>query len=187
MGALLVGYAVSLIVQGDGHMWPVFNDWAVAGFELVGSVLCLLRAVVRRGGRAVALSLGLGLLMWAVGDLVLTIESRGGIEPPTPSLADLFWLAFFPFTYVAVLLFVRGEIRRLATPNWLDGGVAGLGASAACAAFAFHSVLRVAGGSPVAVVTNLAYPVADLLLLGLVVGSSVFLAGADRQIGRAHV
>jgi diguanylate cyclase (GGDEF)-like protein len=133
--------------------------------------------LVYRPGRAVALSLGLGNLLWAIGDLVETFESRGGVEAPTPSFADVFWLGFFPVTYVAVVIFVRGEIRKLGSPNWLDGGVAGLGAAAACAAFAFHSVLGVAGGGSTAVVTNLVYPVADLLLLGLVVGSSVFMSG----------
>jgi diguanylate cyclase (GGDEF)-like protein len=177
MAVLLVAYLASLIFQGDGHQWPMFNDWVVAGFEGFGSLLCLLRAFMYRPGRAVALALGIGNLLWSIGDLVETFESRGGVEPPVPSLSDAFWLTFFPVTYIAVLLYVRGEIRKLSTPNWLDGVVAGVGAAAACAAFAFHSVLRVAGGGTAAVLTNLAYPVADLLLLGLVVGGSVFMTG----------
>jgi len=47
--------------------------------------------------------------MWAIGDVVLTFQSRGGVEPPTPSLADVFYLGFFPLTYVAVVLFMRGR------------------------------------------------------------------------------
>jgi diguanylate cyclase (GGDEF)-like protein len=176
MGVLLAGYLSSLIVQGD-HPWAMFNDWAAAGFEVVGGVLCVVRGFGRRPGRAVALTLGFGLLMWAIGDFVLTAASQGGAEPATPSLADVFYLGFFPLTYVAVLIFMRGEIRKLATPNWLDGAVAGVGAAAVCAAFAFHSVLHLAGGSSAAVVTNLAYPIADLLLLGLVVGGSTFMSG----------
>src|SRR5208283_3124166 len=66
-------------------------------------------------------------------------------------------------------------------PNWLDSAVAALGASAVCAAFAFHSLLHTAGGSPLAVATDLAYPVGDLLLLALVVGASTMLAG--RNVG----
>ena len=123
MGVLLAGYLSSLIVQGD-HPWAIFNDWAAAGYEVAGSVLCLVRGFARRPGRAVALTLGFGLLMWAIGDLVLTAASQGGAEPATPSLADVFYLGFFPLTYVAVLIFMRGEIRKLATPNWLDGAVA---------------------------------------------------------------
>src|SRR5208283_310516 len=73
-----------------------------------------------------------------------------------------------------------GEIRRLSTPNWLDAAVAGLGAAAVCAAFAFHSVMRLAGGNALAVATNLAYPVGDMLLLILVAGSAVMLAGRSK-------
>jgi diguanylate cyclase (GGDEF)-like protein len=177
MGVLLAGYLASLIVRGEDQTWPLFSDWAAAGFEALGSLLCLARGVSRRSGRAVPLTLGLGLLMWSLGDFVLTFESLGGVTPPTPSLADVFYLGFFPLTYVAVVLFMRGEIRKVATPSWLDGAVAGVGAAAACAAFAFHRVLDLAGGSAAAAVTNLAYPIADLLLLGLVVGGSTLMAG----------
>jgi diguanylate cyclase (GGDEF)-like protein len=177
MGVLLAGYLVSLIVRGEDQTWPLFSDWSAAGFEGFGAILCLVRGLTRRSGRAVALTLGFGLLMWSVGDFVLTFESLGGVTPPTPSLADLFYLGFFPPTYVAVVLFMRGEIRKVATPSWLDGAVAGAGAAAACAAFAFHRVLDLAGGSAAAAVTNLAYPIADLLLLALVVGGSTLMAG----------
>jgi diguanylate cyclase (GGDEF)-like protein len=180
MAAFVTCFLVSLIVQGPDHAWPVFNDWVIAGFEVAGSILCLARGFNRRPGRAVALTLGLGLLMWALGDVVTTIESRGGSTPPTPSLADVFFLGFFPFTYVAVVLFLRGESRRLSTPSWLDGAVGGLGAAALCAAFAFPSVLHLAGGGPREVVTNLAYPIADLLLLGLIVGGTTVVSGARK-------
>ncbi|MDQ6849840.1 MAG: EAL domain-containing protein [Actinomycetota bacterium] len=177
MGVFLLGYLASMIVSGEDQSWPLFSSWTVAGFEILGSLLCVARGLTRRSGRAVAVTLGLGLLMWAVGDLVLAIESRGGAQPATPSLVDVFYLGFFPLTYVAFVLFMRGEVRRLATPSWLDGAVAGLGAAAICAAFAFHSVLHVAGGGAIGAATNLAYPVADLLLLSLVVGGSTLMSG----------
>jgi diguanylate cyclase (GGDEF)-like protein len=177
MSVFVLAYLASLIVRGDDQSWPLFGSWTVAGFEILGSFLCIAKGLTRRPGRAVALTLGLGLLMWAVGDLVLTVESQGGVQPPTPSLADVFYLGFFPLTYVAVVLFMRGEVRRLATPSWLDGAVAGMGAAAVCAAFAFHSVVHVAGGGSAATATNLAYPVADLLLLGLVAGGTTLMSG----------
>jgi len=74
------------------------------------------------------------------------------------------------------MLLQRG-LGRLARPNWLDGVVAGLGAAALCAAFAFHSIEHVAGTGALGTATNLAYPVGDLLLLLLVIGGSVLLSG----------
>ena len=176
MGAYLIGYLITLLVAPD-HVGPLYSDWMVAGFEFVGSMLCIVRGIARRDGRILALTLGAGLLMWAVGDVVTAIGTHHGIEPPTPSLADVFFLAFFPFTYVAVVIYLRGELRRLATPSWLDGAVAGVGAAALCAAFFFPVVIDLTHSSTAEAVTNLAYPIADLLLLFLIVGGSTVMTG----------
>jgi diguanylate cyclase (GGDEF)-like protein len=149
----------------------------VDGFELLASVLCLSRALVRRPGRIAALVLGLALLSWSLGDVVLRVESLGGATPPTPSLADIFYLGFYPWAYIGIVLFMRGDTRRLTTPSWLDGIIAGLGAAAVVAAFAFHGLLQLTGQSKLEVLTNLAYPVGDTLLLFLVVGGTVVLSG----------
>ncbi|MGH9019271.1 MAG: putative bifunctional diguanylate cyclase/phosphodiesterase, partial [Acidimicrobiales bacterium] len=97
--------------------------------------------------------------------------------PPTPSTADAFYLLFYPLAYIGIVLFIRGEVRKLTTPNWLDGIVAGLGSAAVCAAFAFHTIVRTAGGDALATATRLAYPIGDALLLGLAVGSTAVLSG----------
>ena len=177
LGFLIVGYLASLILRSGDQYWTWLDGWVVCGIELVASTLCIVRAIVGRPGRAAALFLGLSLLSWTIGDVVLTVESIGGATPPTPSLADVFYLGFYPLAYVAIVLFMRGQMRKLTTPNWLDGAIAGLGAAAACAAFAFHDVLHSTGGSPMATVTNLALPIGDALLLGLVVGGFAVLSG----------
>ena len=115
------------------------------------------------------------LLAWAAGDLLLAVGSLGGATPPTPSLADAFFLAFYPLAYVALVLLLRTEVREFIPATWLDGAVAGLGAAALCAAFAFTAILRSLGGDPLAVATNLAYPIGDVLLLGLAVGGTAIL------------
>jgi len=127
--------------------------------------------------RAVPILLGIGLLCWAAGDLVLTIQSLGGATPPSPSLADGFYIAFYPVTYVALMLLVRGDVRRFSLAGSLDGAVAGFGAAAVCATFAFNSVLHHAGGGAASVVLKLAYPVGEVLLLGLVVGGAAIVPG----------
>jgi diguanylate cyclase len=177
MGALLLAYLVSLVVRDPTRSSQLVDGWGVVAFEVVASALCLARWVTRRSGHAVALALGLALLMWSMGDVALTVESQGGATPPTPSWADLFYLAFYPLAYVALVLFMRGEVRKLATPSWLDGAVAGVGAAAACSAFAFSRVVHLTGGDTTAAAVNLAYPIADLLLLSLVVGGSTVMSG----------
>jgi diguanylate cyclase (GGDEF)-like protein len=179
MGVLLAAYFAREL-SGANHYSSLVDGWMVAGFELVASGLCLGRGLVRRPGRAVALVLGVALLCWSAGDVAITIEALGGATPSAPSPADAFYLAFFPLAYVAVVLLMRGGTRRLSTPSWLDGAVAGLGAAAICAAFAFPSLRRLAGGGSLSVATNLAYPIGDLLLLFLVVGGTAMLSGRRR-------
>ena len=174
-GVLLLGYLISEIVRRDGQTWSWLDGWGVAVFETVLSLLCVARGLTQRRGRAAPLLIGFGLLMWAVGDFALTAESAGGASPSTPSLADAFYLTFYPLSYIGVMLLVRGQVKRLIAATWLDGAVVGLGAAAVCAEFAFHRVAAVTGAGAADVATNLAYPVGDLLLLILVGGATAVL------------
>ena len=178
---LLAGYLVSLLVRSpqDTNIW--LDGWGICAFEAVASTLCVLRVFSIRRGRVVPLVLGLALLAWTLGDIALTIESLHGATPPVPSLADAFYLSFYPLTYVAVLIFLRSRVRGLAVSSWLDGLVAGLGAASVCAMFLFHGLLKAAGGHALAVATNLAYPTGDLLLLVLVVGGTALLSSDERR------
>ncbi|HEX2823175.1 MAG TPA: EAL domain-containing protein [Streptosporangiaceae bacterium] len=177
MGVLLVGYLTFLIIRRASGDSQLVSGWAPAVFELVAGALCLARGVTRRPGRAVALTLGLAITSWALGDLVLAVESQGGVTPPTPSLKDVFYLSFYPLAYVAAVIFIRGDTRRLTTPNWLDGAVASAGTASVCAAFVFSRVLQLTGVSTAATATNLAYPIGDVLLLSLIMGGSTVLPG----------
>lgn len=179
LAALAAAYTVWVIV-GSGHTLPAVNNWGVAAFEVVASLLCIARAAVSRTDRATVIFMGLGLMAWAAGDLALSAELAGGATPPVPSVADAFYIAFYPLTYVAIMLLVRRRVKRFSVATWLDGVVAGLGAAAICAAFVFQGVLRSAGGHPGAVAVNLVYPVGDLLLLVLVVGGTAILPGRTR-------
>lgn len=180
MGGLLAVYLVLLLLRTDAAD-STWCGWLVDSFEAAAALLCIARGLRRRPGRWIALTLGLGALGWALGDIAITAESLGGAEPSVPSVADGFYLLFFPLTYVAIVLAMRGEVRRLSTPSWLDGGVAGLGAAAVCAEFAFHTVLKHAGGGGLAVATSLIYPVGDLLLLALIMGGTAVLSGRRKM------
>jgi diguanylate cyclase (GGDEF)-like protein len=179
---LAVAYATSLVLRPTGRSWPFLDNWCVDAFELAVAGLCLARVRMRPPGRGVSLALGLGLLAWALGDVAWTLESRGGATPPTPSVADAFYLLIYPLAYLGVMLLIRGEIRSFRASVWLDGLVAGLGAAALCAAFVIDPILSSATGSPAAVVVDLAYPIGDLILLTLAVGALVIVPGWPRRL-----
>src|SRR4029077_618881 len=113
---------------------------------------------------------------------VLTAETLGDATRQSPSLADVFYLGFYPLTYVALVLLMRCGGRRLTIATWLDGAVAGLGAAALCASFVFSSVLSFTGNDALGVAANLAYPVGRLLLLALVFGLGAVVSGARKTM-----
>ena len=177
MGIVLVAYLILVVGRPAGDQSLAIDGWGVGLFEMAASVLCIVGGRRRRPGSAVPIFLGLGLLCWSLGDLVLTALSLGGATPPSPSAADGLYLLYFPLSYVAVLLLVRGETIRTSSPSWLDGAVAGMGAGAVCAAFAFSSIQHAAHTSALASAVNLAYPVCDVLLLLLIVAGSAVMSG----------
>jgi diguanylate cyclase len=179
MGTLLAAYLVSLVVRSPTDSWPWVDGWGVVVYEFILCGLLLARGFTKLPGRAVPLVLGAAVLAWALGDLVLTWEGWGGASVATPSFADPFYVAFYPLAYAAIVLMLRKEIKRMLPATWLDGAIAGLGAAAVCAAFAFHAVLRTLGSdaTTLGVAINLIYPIGDVLLLGLVVGGSAVLPG----------
>jgi methyl-accepting chemotaxis protein len=179
MAALLIGFAVSLVVRGpNGPSYTWLDGWGTATFELAASVLVIVRGRVYSRDRGYTLWLGLGGCAWALGDFAMTYESLGGATPGTLTLANFLWAGFFPLAYVGVMLLMRRDVRQLTSANYLDGVVAALVTSAALVAFAFHPIATAAGGGNESVAVNLVYPVGDLLLLGLtVIGIRLLPAG----------
>ena len=164
---LLAAYALTLFTAHTGHIWSLIDNQVVVAFEVVLALGCLARARTRRPGRSVALVLGLGLLAWALGDIVWTLES----SPSTPSLADGFYLVFYPLASLALVLLVRSQVKHIRPGTWLDAAMAGLGAAAICAFFASNTILDSIRGSAASVTVNLAYPIGDLILLALAIGA----------------
>jgi diguanylate cyclase (GGDEF)-like protein len=177
MSTLLAAYVVSLMVRPPDDTWPLIDGWGVAVYEVVLAGLLLARGFNRLPGRAIPLVLGAAVLAWALGDVTLTWESGGTGNATAPTVADAFYVCFYPLAYAAIVLMLRKEIKQLLPATWLDGAIAGLGAAAVCAAFAFHAVLHSVGGGWVGVAVDLVYPIGDVLLLALVVGGTAVLPG----------
>jgi len=104
-------------------------------------------------------------------------------EPPYPSVADGLYLGWYPLAYLAVLLLLRARVQRFLPSMWLDGVVAGLGAAALVGGFLLDDLLSLGGASTAEALTNLAYPLSDLLLvLVLVAGCAVLGLRASRTL-----
>ncbi len=153
---------------GGPRLDPFFNYWVYEGLELLAVAACVLRAALVRAERAAWASLAVGALGWTVGDIVYDFVYGG--RPPFPSVADGFYLAFYPACYLALVLLVRARLSSFNRSLWLDGVMALLAAAAAGASVLLEVVLDHTHGRPALIATNLAYPLGDILLLALVVG-----------------
>jgi diguanylate cyclase (GGDEF)-like protein len=139
------------------------------GLVVCAGAACVIRAVAVREERAAWVVMGAGLLAWAAGEVAWTLLYAGEPDPSVPSVADLFYLSFYPATYASLLLLARSRTDSFRSSLWLDGAIAALTVAAVIATLVFQPIVDATSGGTAEVAVNLAYPVGDLLLLGLVV------------------
>jgi hypothetical protein len=180
LGAVLIVYLASLVLRHNGSNSTLIDGWGVSSFELLAALLVVARALTNVRYRTFGLVLGTGMAFWALGDFTMTAETLGGATPPAVSTANFLWAGFYPFAYVAVMMLMRQEAKKLRLANYLDGVMAALGAAALFAAFAFNATLSAAGGDTASVAINLVYPIGDVLLFVLVV-VGILLLPAERR------
>jgi two-component system cell cycle response regulator len=167
---IVVGaYAVEAFLGTQGPIDWFFDNWVYYGLLFASGAGCLARGIFVRAERLPWLLLSAALLLWTTGDLYYYFFLSGLESVPIPSVADPFYLAFYPVSYAALALLLRARMRRFQGNLWFDGVIAALAVAALGAAVIFDEVLSTTGGSSLVVATNLAYPLADLLLLSLVV------------------
>jgi len=162
-------YAIETLVVPQGQVDTVFDTFVYNGLLVAASLACVARGLLVRAERVPWLLLGTALALWTTGDLYYDFLLSGAAEVPIPSVADPFYLAFYLVSYVALALLLRTRMRGFRGRLWLDGVIASLAVAALGAAVVFDKVLSTTDGSAFGVATNLAYPLADLLLLSLVV------------------
>jgi two-component system cell cycle response regulator len=167
-GGLALLSAHNLTGFGGPSVDDFFNRTIYNALILLALAGCALRVVWVRTARGAWLALTGSVAVWAVAEIVYDFAYNG--SPPFPSVADVFYLAFYPLCYVGLILLVRSHAAKLNGSVWLDGAMASLAAAAVGAAVLFEAVLASTNGSPAAVVTNLAYPLGDIILLSLVIG-----------------
>ena len=147
-------------------------DWLYDAVIISGAVSCLARATLVRQERLPWLVFGIGLAFNAAGEVYYSLAFGDSGHVPSPSLADLFYLLYYPAAYIALVMLVRRRVDRFGAAQWLDGAIAATASAALIAAVAFESISHDATtGSTAAIATNFAYPVGDMILLSIVVGA----------------
>ncbi|KUL26285.1 putative bifunctional diguanylate cyclase/phosphodiesterase [Actinoplanes awajinensis] len=173
LGVLLLAAQVVMsfaVTQAWADRHPILDGGLQDGVYLLAAALVAARAALIREDRGAWLLMSTGLFAYAAGTVYWVALFSRMDHPPFPSPADALWLAYYPFALAAVLRLLWVRQRRLSAAAWLDGLIA-----AACAA-AFASVIFLTGfagstGSRWSAVISVAFPVADIVLAGLLLGA----------------
>lgn len=165
----VVGYELACTAIPALLKLPLFSGLGPDVAFFVAGLLLIARGFSAEGGWAL---IGLGALCWASGDVYWQINLSNLTSPPVPSWADAGYLSFCPLTFVGILWLVRRRVTAAPKTLIADALAAALAVAAISAAVVVQPVLTHAQGATLAIATNLAYPIVDLLLLGLIVGAT---------------
>jgi diguanylate cyclase (GGDEF)-like protein len=169
---LLALYAlVTLWALGGDSLQDAVGRWVYDAVVLGAALIVLWRAAQVEAERGAWLALGIGLLLWGLGQTYYSAVLYYASPAPFPSPADALFLAFYPASFVALALLLRARVAQLEPLAWVDGLIGALAVAGVAAALVFPPVLEALGGSPLGVAVSLAYPCADLVLLGLLSGA----------------
>ncbi len=170
VGGLAGVYALSTLLPADSR--PAGIDTWFYSLVLIAVVLAgLARPLLVKDNRLPWLLLALAAMSWAVGDVYWSIAFSDAEEIPVPSPADVFYVGLYPLAYFGLVLLARSVLRRVPASIWLDGLVTSLAAGALFSAFTVEQIISVAEGSLAEVLTNLSYPVGDLVLIVIAVAT----------------
>ena len=169
--AWLVLYELRVVLVPGLDAGPLTSRFAHDVMLLAASALIFVRALHVRRERLAWLLIGSGVLAWSLGEIYYTAVLWDAEVITIPSPADIGYLLMPPLVLAGILLLLRARAREVPRTLWVDGLIAALAVASLSAALVFEPVLENVEGNGLAVVTNLAYPVGDLVLLGLIVGA----------------
>jgi two-component system, cell cycle response regulator len=186
VAAWLALWTAHVVIAPGLDAGPLFSRFAHDVVLVFAAMLCLWgwRASARRNERRAWLLIGLSVSAWTFGEIWYTAVLWTADEIPIPSPADIGFLLFPPFALAGILTLLRSRTRDVPGTLWADGITAALAVSAASSAIVFETVLDSASGQTLEVAVGLAYPITDLILIGVIVGA---LAGTGWQLDRTWV
>ena len=174
--AAVAVFATGVGPRPDGAFWDPFYDLALYNLIYLAAAAVCVHAARRGAAERVAwLAMAFSMLLQVAGNALWTLVYQPMADPPFPSAADGFYLAYYVPLYIALVQLIRARVVRFHPSMWLDGLIGALGAAAVAAALLLAPALQLTDGDAATVVTNLAYPVADVVLLALLVGVTAVL------------
>ena len=181
----LCAFAVHTLLPDDGSVAHFFDYRLYYGLVLVAAALTIAWAIASPRHRGAWIALAAAVSSYATAEFLWLYLYSGSDSAPYPSIADAFYLGFYPASYVGLILLLRARLWSLTPGVWVDGVTAALAIGALGSAVVIGVVLDTTEGSASVVATNMAYPFGDVILLSLVVGGLHSPAGGPAESGRS--
>jgi diguanylate cyclase (GGDEF)-like protein len=163
----LATFAFVLLTARPGSpLEDFFNHWVYLSLMVLACVVVASRAYLDPRERPAWTAFTAATACWTFGEIYSVVAQPEAY----PSLGDLGFIAFYPLVYIGMVALLRSRARTIGGTLWLDGVTASLAAGALAAAILVEFVLESTEGSLSTVVTNLSYPLGDVLLLSAVFG-----------------
>lgn len=164
IGAAMVG--LFLVLPTGSLEQSVVYD--ALGLAAVGAALFAIR-LHRPASWLPWLILALGQLSFVVGDVIWTIYAVQG-EDPFPSAADAAYLLGYPLLALGLGIAIRQRVSGGDRAGLLDGAILATGAVVVWWTFVLGPVVAVSDPDPTSFIVSTAYPIGDLLLIGMALG-----------------
>jgi signal transduction histidine kinase len=163
-------YLAGLLLPGDPAS-PVIDVGLSLAAQWLPVVVFWLVAARTRLARAEVVLAAAAVTSNAAGDTIYAIGMDASGVLPSPSVADVAYLLFYPLMLAALVVLVRRRSRRATNAVFLDAGLAVLG-SAAVLAVVLGPVLSDAtsGATVLDGTIDALYPAFDIVLVAVVVG-----------------
>ncbi len=142
----------------------LFDVWLYDAVMVGCAAICLARAGLIADTRLPWLILGLGVACDAAGEILSSIS-----ETLAPTVQDGLYLCLYLGAYVAIVLLGRRRVQHFRASMWLDGITGALAIATLGTAAVFAPVLMATHGGSLKAVLETIFPLADLLLVGMVV------------------
>jgi diguanylate cyclase (GGDEF)-like protein len=160
-GALMTGLYYALPTGSTEQSWI----YDAIGLAVVAVSLAAIAIHRPRSAWAWVL-MATGQLAFVVGDIIWTVYSVIG-EDPYPSIADVSYVAGYPLIAVGLAVAIRGRISGGDRAGLLDGAILATGAGIIWWAAVLGPLASLADPEPVSFAISVAYPLGDLLLIGM--------------------
>jgi diguanylate cyclase (GGDEF)-like protein len=168
--AIALGIADLVVLAGVRLASDTVGTLVLPGATaLIAAALAGTRLAWSSGDRLMWILLSCGLAGTIGGGLAMTVSGQG-ID--VAGLPDALWLLAYPPWYAALIVLGRRYLGGAHRSFWLDGILIGL-ASASYVSALFLDDLT--GISTAALLVNVAYPAADLALLGILIGTLLMI------------